>query len=96
MHVCVYNKRNVPNNRWVGSVQCKMIDWQLMASLYGEVGEMAVDGGFQGCCCGNRGTGGTARRAEDSFWGGEVGGLLKDSEHEWERLPASSPTVPLA
>lgn len=52
-----------------------------------------VDGGFQGCCCGNRGAGGIARRAEDFFWGG---GLLKDSEHEWERLPASSPTVPLA
>lgn len=31
-----------------------------------------VDGEFQGCCCGNRGTGGTAHRAED-FWGG---GLL--------------------
>lgn len=28
------------------------------------------------------------------FWG--VGGLLKDSEHEWERLPALSPAVPLA
>lgn len=28
--------------------------------------------------------------------GGGRGGLLKDSEHEWERLPASSPTVPLA
>lgn len=53
-----------------------------------------VDGGFQGCCCGNRGTGGIACRAED-FWGG-VGGLLKDSEHEWERLPAPSPAVPLA
>lgn len=52
-----------------------------------------VDGGFQCCCCGNRGTGGIARQAED-FWG--VGGLLKDSEHEWERLPAPSPTVPLA
>lgn len=24
------------------------------------------------------------------------GGLLKDSEREWERLLASSPTVPLA
>lgn len=30
-----------------------------------------VDGGFQGCCCGNRGTGGIARRAED-FLGGWV------------------------
>lgn len=32
------------------------------------------------------------------FFGGWVGGggLLKDSEHEWERLPASSLTVPLA
>lgn len=29
------------------------------------------------------------------FFGGGVG-LLKDSEHEWERLPASSPTVPFA
>lgn len=28
------------------------------------------------------------------FWG--VGGLLKDSEHERERLPAPSPAVPLA
>lgn len=54
-----------------------------------------VDGGFQGCCCGNRGTGGIACRAEDFFLGG-VGGLLKDSEHEWERLPAPSPAVPLA
>lgn len=41
-------------------------------------------------------TEGLREAAEDSFWGGEVGGLLKDSEHEWERLPASSPTVPLA
>lgn len=32
-----------------------------------------VDGGFQGCCCGNRGTGGIARRAEDSVWGGWLG-----------------------
>lgn len=64
------------------------------ASLYREPGGMPdVDGGFQGCCCGNRGTGGIACRAED-FWG--VGGLLKDSEHEWERLPAPSPAVPLA
>lgn len=31
-----------------------------------------VDGGFQGCCCGNRGTGGIACRAEDFFWGGWV------------------------
>lgn len=31
------------------------------------------------------------------FWeGGGVGALLKDSEHEWESLPASSTTVPLA
>lgn len=58
-----------------------------------------VDGGFQGCCCGNRGAEGIARRAEDFFCGGEGdagtggrgGGLLKDSEHEWERLPAPSP-----
>ena len=34
-------------------------------------------------------------RAEQRIFGG-VGGLLKDSEHEWERLPAPSPTVPLA
>lgn len=27
------------------------------------------------------------------FWG--VGGLLKDSEHEWERLPAQAPPFPL-
>lgn len=52
-----------------------------------------VDGGFLGCCCGNRGTGGIARRAKDF---GGVGGLLKDSEHEWERLPTPSPAVPLA
>lgn len=52
-----------------------------------------VDGGFLGCCCGNRGTGGMS--AEQRIFGG-VGGLLKDSEHEWERLPAPSPTVPLA
>lgn len=52
-----------------------------------------VDGGFQGCCCGNRGTE-VLRGEQRIFWG--VGGLLKDSEHEWERLPAPSPTVPLA
>lgn len=33
--------------------------------------------------------------AEQRILGG-VGGLLKDSEHEWERLPAPSPAVPLA
>lgn len=65
------------------------------AGLYGAGGTADVDGGFQGCCCGNRGAGGIAWRAED-FLGGGGGGLLKDSEHEWERLPASSPTVPLA
>lgn len=35
-------------------------------------------------------------RAEQRIFFGGVGGLLKDSEHEWERLPAPSPTVPLA
>lgn len=25
----VAEERNVSNNRWVGSLQCKMIDWQL-------------------------------------------------------------------
>lgn len=34
-------------------------------------------------------------RGERRIFGG-VGGLLKDSEHEWERLSAPSPTVPLA
>lgn len=38
-----------------------------------------VDGGFQGCCCGNRGTGGTACRAEDFFLGGGGGILLSMS-----------------
>lgn len=33
--------------------------------------------------------------AEQRIFGG-VGGLLKDSEHEWERLPAPSPAVALA
>lgn len=33
----------------------EMIDGQKKASLYREVGGMPdVDGGFQGCCCGNR------------------------------------------